>query len=152
MGNVFYFFDLCLFTTLFFFFLAMLFGLWILLPPLGIEPMTPALDTWVLTMGLPGNSICFFVIYLLFLFKLPEMEAYISDFSLSLRFVFIRILSIDNISPLLSVICQQLWMMCWLLWRTGYSLDCVIILSNIVIAWKQHLYLFSQWCTFSRIV
>ena len=76
--------------------------------PLGIEPMTPALETWVLTTGLPGNSICFFVIYLLFLFKLPEMEAYIFGFTLSLRFITIRILSIDNISPLLSVICQQL--------------------------------------------
>ena len=107
MGHVFYLFDLCLFITLFFF-LARLCGLWLLLPPLGIEPMTPAVETWVLTTGLPGNSICFFGYFFALLFKLPEMEAYISTFSLSLRFVSIRILSIDNISSLLPLICQQL--------------------------------------------
>ena len=150
MGNVFYFFDLCLFITLFFF--GHVVWLVDLTSPTRDWTHDPSTGNLGLNHGSAREFRIFFVIYLLFLFKLPEMEAYISDFSLSLRFVFIRILSIDNISPLLSVICQQLWMMCWLLWRTGYSLDCVIILSNIVIAWKQHLYLFSQWCTFSRIV
>lgn len=44
-------------------FLPMLCGLWILLPPPEAETVLPVAAARVLTAELPGNSICFFLIY-----------------------------------------------------------------------------------------
>ena len=45
------------------YFLPMLCGLWILLPPPEVETVLPVLAAQVLTTEPPGNSICFFLIY-----------------------------------------------------------------------------------------